>query len=70
MTEAQIQAAEKLAEALRELLIAVKFGDETMWGPAGHRFPGYLATIPSASVNIAEAALNAYEEAKSGRVIQ
>lgn len=60
----QERAAEGLAEALRELLVPVKFAGETMWGPAGHRFPGYEATVPSASVKIAEAALSAYEEAK------
>lgn len=60
----QARAAEGLAEALRELLVPVKLVGETMWGPAGHRYPGYEATVPSASVKIAEAALKAYEEGK------
>lgn len=60
----QARAAEGLAKALRELLVPVKFAGETMWGPAGHRFPGYEAIVPSEFVQIVEAALSAYEEVK------
>jgi hypothetical protein len=57
-----------LAVRARELLTAVKFAGETMWGRPGNRFPGYEARVPSEFVTNLEAALawNATPATRSG----
>lgn len=51
---AQVRECESRA---RELLTAVKFAGETMWGPPDDRFPGYEARVPSEFVTNLEAVL-------------
>lgn len=53
--------AKEVADALRDLLIPVKFAGESMWGPPEGRFPGYEARVPSEFVRRAELALAMFE---------